>query len=328
MRKVLSLMLCVAMLLSCVAFASAEETVKTGLSVIVDLTSSKNATAEANGVAHSNIQLIAVTVDANGVIDDCVIDYIQAKINFNAAGEIVTEKGTVFASKIELDDAYGMRKASPIGAEWDEQANAFAAYCVGKTVAEIIGTAVNEAGKATGADLVSSVTIPVTPFIEGVVAAVNAAADLGAKKGDELKLTSICKVNTATNATAEKDGATQAYGTFGVFTVNNGVITSAYYDAVQSNVAVNAKGEIVTDLTAPVLTKNALLDNYGMRPASPIGKEWFEQAAGFSAWITGKTFADALAMGVNEKGYPTEADVITTCTMNVNDMMVVLRKAQ
>ena len=103
---------------------------------------------------------------------------------------------------------------------------------------------------------------------------------------------------------------------------------AGYEQAVQSNVAVNAKGEIVTDLTAPVLTKNALLDGYGMRPASPIGKEWFEQAAGFSAWITGKTFADALAMGVNEKGYPTEADVITTCTMNVNDIMVVLRKAQ
>ena len=106
MRKFLSLILCAAMLLSCVAVASADEAVKTGLSVIVNLTSSKNATAEANGVAHSNIQLVAVTVDANGVIDDCVIDYIQAKINFNAAGEIVTEKGTVFASKIELDDAY------------------------------------------------------------------------------------------------------------------------------------------------------------------------------------------------------------------------------
>ena len=33
-----------------------------------------------------------------------------------------------------LDDAYDMRKASPIGAEWDEQANFLADYVTGKTL--------------------------------------------------------------------------------------------------------------------------------------------------------------------------------------------------
>ena len=97
---------------------------------------------------------------------------------------------------------------------------------------------------------------------------------------------------------------------------------------MQINVNINAKGEIVTDLTAPVLTKNALGDGYGMRKASPIGKEWFEQAQGFCAYVTGKTVAEAAAMAVNEGGYPTEADVITSCTMGVSDMIVLLRKAQ
>ena len=131
------------------------------------------------------------------------------------------------------------------------------------------------------------------------------------------------KVNTATNATADANGATQAYGTFGVFTVNNGVITSAYYDAVQSNVAVNAKGEIVTDLTAPVLTKNALLDGYGMRKASPIGKEWFEQAAGFCTFITGKTLNEAIAIAVN----PGETDVVTSCTIGTDGFLQLIVKA-
>lgn len=328
MRKFLSLLLCAALLLSCVAFASAEEAVKTGLAVITSNAGSKNATADAEGVADSYIKIFAVTVGDDGVIDSCKIDYIQAKIKFNANGEVVTPMGTVFASKIELDDAYGMRKASPIGKEWDEQANAFADYCVGKTIEELKGIAVNESGKATGADLTSSVTIPVTEFVDGIEAAVKAAAHLGAHKGDELKLTSIAKVNKAQNATADADGATQTYGHFAAITKNGDVITSAIIDAVQANVTFNAKGEITSDVNAPVITKLNLLDGYGMRKASPIGKEWFEQSQGFCAWITGKTMAEAIAVAVNEKGYPTEADVITSCTMNINDMIIVLKKAQ
>ncbi|MBR4082019.1 MAG: hypothetical protein IKK21_09575 [Clostridia bacterium] len=328
MRKILSIILCAVMLLSCVAVASAEEAVKTGLAILVSNAGSKNATADAAGVADSYIKIFAVTVDDNGVIDACKIDYIQAKINFNAAGEVTTAMGTVFASKIELDDAYGMRKASPIQKEWDEQANAFADYCVGKTVEELKGIAVNEAGKATGADLTASVTIPVTEFIDGVEAAVAAAAHLGAQKGDELKLTSIAKVNKAQNATADADGATQTYGHMAAITKKGDVITSAVIDAIQANVTFNAKGEITSDIAAPVITKLNQKDDYGMRKASPIQKEWFEQSQGFCAWITGKTVAEALAVAVNESGYPTEADVITSCTMNINDMLVLLKKAQ
>jgi hypothetical protein len=36
-----------------------------------------------------------------------------------------------------LGDGYGMRSASKIGKEWNEQANAFAAYVIGKTVDEV-----------------------------------------------------------------------------------------------------------------------------------------------------------------------------------------------
>ena len=321
MRKVLSLMLCVAMLLSCVAFASAEETVKTGLSVIVNLTSSKNATAEANGVAHSNIQLIAVTVDANGVIDDCVIDYIQAKINFNAAGEIVTEKGTVFASKIELDDAYGMRKASPIGAEWDEQANAFAAYCVGKTAEQLQGIALNEQGQAV--DVIASCTLTADEFLPGVLDAIAKAEHRGAKAGDVLKLAQYSTASNSKDATETADGQTQVYTHVGMFTLNGDVITSAYIDAVQATVKFNAQGKITTDLTAAVLTKNELKEGYGMKNISPIGKEWYEQAAGFCAFITGKTLNEAIAIAVN----PGETDVVSSCTIGTDGFLQLIVKA-
>ena len=78
-------------------------------------------------------------MDDNGVITACVIDYIQAKVKFDETGKLVTDKASEFQSKNELGDAYGMRKASSITAEWNEQAAAFAAYCVGKTVEELLG---------------------------------------------------------------------------------------------------------------------------------------------------------------------------------------------
>ena len=61
-----------------------------------------------------------------------------------------------------------MKKASGIGKEWSEQANAFAEYVIGKTVDEVKGIAVNEEGRATGAELTGSVTISIADAIETI----------------------------------------------------------------------------------------------------------------------------------------------------------------
>ena len=54
-----------------------------------------------------------------------------------------------------------------------------------------------------------------------------------------------------------------------------------------------------------------------MKGASPIGKEWYEQAAAFEKFAVGKT-ADELAAAVGEDGYPTDADLSAGCTIIVN----------
>ena len=69
--------------------------------------------------------------------------------NFYENGKLITDKNATFQSKNELGDAYGMRKASSISAEWNEQAAGFAAYITGKTVAEATGIAVDEGGYPT-----------------------------------------------------------------------------------------------------------------------------------------------------------------------------------
>lgn len=142
------------------------ENVKTGLSVAVSAAKSASATAEKNGSAQVNITLVAVTVDDNGVVDQCVIDMVQANVNFDAAGQITSDVDADFPTKNELGADYGMVKASSIGKEWNEQAAAFCEYVTGKTVSEVAGIAVNENGKPADADLASSVTVGIGSFQE------------------------------------------------------------------------------------------------------------------------------------------------------------------
>lgn len=299
--------------------------VKTGLSISVDLSGSTSATAEEAGNAKSSITMVAVTVDEAGVIDDCVIDVLQGSVNFDTDGKITTPADTVFVGKNELGDNYGMKKASSIGKEWYEQAAAMAEYAKGKTVAEIKGIAMDETTKPTDADLASSVTISVGGFIAGIEAAVNNAQELGSQKGDELKLVSTANMAKSKDA-AEGEGTAQTYATVAAVTMKDGVITGCLIDAVQANVTFDAKGVITGDLAAEVSTKNQLGDSYGMKKASSIGKEWHEQAAAFSAYVTGKTAAEVAGIAITD-GKVADADLAASVTIGIGDFISLIEKA-
>lgn len=151
----------------------AEGALKTGLAVTVSVSGSKDA-AEEDGAAQSEMSFAAVTVDAEGKIVACTIDALQTKITFSKDGKITTAPDTQFQTKNELGDAYGMKKASAIGKEWNEQAAAYAAYTVGKTVDEVNQTAVTE-GVPSDTDLAASVTLHIADF-NNVIAKAAAAA--------------------------------------------------------------------------------------------------------------------------------------------------------
>ena len=88
------------------------DSLKTGLSVAASLTA-ESASADADGSAATDISIIAVTVDGNGVIESCKIDAIQGKVSFDAQGQLVTEV-TEILSKNELGENNGMKAVSPI----------------------------------------------------------------------------------------------------------------------------------------------------------------------------------------------------------------------
>jgi hypothetical protein len=138
---------------------------KLGLGIISELGhSTKNAGAE-DGVAQAYTHYGVVTLDADGKITSSVIDASQTNISFSKEGKITSDLTATFQTKNELGDAYGMKSASKIVKEWNEQARAFADYIVGKTMNEVTGIAISEEGTPTSEDLTGSVTVGIGSFL-------------------------------------------------------------------------------------------------------------------------------------------------------------------
>lgn len=301
----------------------ADGALKTGLAILPAISKSVSATADINGKAEYDVTVVAVTVDEKGIIHSCVIDSIGATSEFTAAGAPVAAGTVEVKSKNELGFDYGMvaYKASAIGKEWFQQAAALAAFAEGKTLEQVkAGIA---GGYASDADLATSASIYLGGYVSGMEAAIANAEYLGAETGQTLKL--------AVNATVEAGaGSVQLNLDAAALTVSGDVITSCLIDSLQAKVEYDATGTITTDVNAAPRTKNELGFDYGMvaYKASGIGKEWFEQAAYFCDYVTGKTFAQVAGIAVNESGKTTDADLAAGCTVAIGDFRKLIEKAE
>ena len=301
--------------------------VKTGLAVQGSLTSSKPAADGEDGLAQADVNIVAVTVTDEGIIESCVIDAVQIKMNFDGAGSITSDLTAPVLSKVERGDDYGMAKASSIGKEWYQQAQALADYVEGKTIAEVRTMAVDEATKPTDVDLASSVTISIGSYLDMIGMAYNNAVHLGAQSGDELSIAQETSIGDSTSATADALGALSGTINVSAVTTNGGVITSCVIDAIQPKVEFDTTGTITTDVTPTVESKNFLGTDYGMSKASAIGKEWNEQAAAFAAYTVGKTADEVTGIAVSETGGAADADLAASCSIAIGGLQSVVAKA-
>ena len=306
------------------AAEATEGAVKTGLSVMASL-SGENA-ADADGVVTTDISLVAVTVNDSGVIESCAIDAVQGKVSFDQTGQLVNEPGEIL-SKNELGDNYGMRVASPIGKEWNEQAAFIAAYAEGKTVEELKTKAIDEAGVVKDADLASGATIYMGSFIWAIEDAVNNAKHIGAQSGDELVLTAISSSTGSAGATAEAEGSASVTSNIIAMTTNGDVITSCIIDAVQSKAGFGTDGQLAGEVSGSVLSKAQLGEDYGLKAYSGVGKEWNEQTAAFCEYITGKTVEEAAGIALTETTAPADADLAASVSIAVGDFVSLVKKA-
>lgn len=152
--------------------------VKVGLGHNIDISKSNGLGKDASGkevlpLAQVDTVMAATAFDKDGKVVGTIIDNAQTKINFDKDGKVTSDRNGEYKTKVELGEAYGMVKASSIGKEWYQQADALGKWMVGKTIDEIKAMktkAKDDAHPAVPdvAELTSSVTISVEHYIEAV----------------------------------------------------------------------------------------------------------------------------------------------------------------
>ena len=311
-----------------------------------------------HGTGESNATVAVVVLDKDGKIVSCRLDVAQNKYKFGDDGEI---EFTRLESKMELGDAYGMatnpyspdNNGDGIIKEWYEQAKAFEAYVVGKTVAEVeaMGTQELPNGYVISNDdelLNAGCTIQITEFINAVVKACN--DDQAVKFTPNGDFTVGVSVNSGNNSSSADDEDNYVVGMnveFGAAVVVDGKIVAALNDAYQPVITVE-DGEVVSvnvgkkdadgnDLG--LMTKRELKENYAMggKPWSPDNDgdgrvlEWYVQSAAFSAHVVGMTADEVKAMTItNAGGYliSADADLIGAgCTIQITGLQAVVAEA-
>ena len=309
--------------------AATEAGVKTGMA-IVSKTSVSDADADADGNAQVDSTAAAVLVGEDGKIISCKLDVAQNKVAVKADGSFDTT--ATFKSKQELKEDYNMKGASGIGKEWYEQANAFAEYVVGMTAEEVRAIEVGgDHNGPTDADIAASCTMNVTDFIEAIAQATENAQVLGASAEDTLSLGLSTEFSSSAVQPAdnEGEGLVQTDTTYAAVTTDaDGKITSSIWDCTQAKFTTTEEGAVAAK-DETIVPKQTQKESYGMTAASPIGKEWFEQANAYAAWLVGKTAADVAAVETDAEGHngPTDADIAASCTMDVREFNNAVAKA-
>ncbi|MDR7870978.1 MAG: hypothetical protein RIN55_08980 [Tissierellaceae bacterium] len=112
----------------------------------------------------------------------------------------------------------------------------------------------------------------------------------------------------------------------------DGKVTSVTVDVVQAKVAFDEEMNITSDKEAEVLSKKDLKEDYNMKGASAIGKEWYEQMAAFEEWMIGKTVDEIVNLPVKErdpshKNVPDVPELTSTVTITVESYIAAVEEA-
>lgn len=168
MKKIISAILLVCILVSLAACGAAEADYKLGMGIVLSTDSSKTAKAQVDAT------VAAVVLDKDGKIVSCRLDCAQNKMDVTGGA---VDTAAAFKTKMELGADYGMVAYGNAVAEWDAQAKAFTDYVVGKTAAEVRGmeTTVNAEGHSVTVD--ATLLASCTMSISGMMAVVAQAAD-------------------------------------------------------------------------------------------------------------------------------------------------------
>lgn len=250
----------------------------------------------------------AVVVGADDRIVDCQVDELAFDVTLaNGLAQTVAD----LMSKGEMGDRY-RPTADEMGGKqssdsWEDQVEAFCDFVEGKTGAQVSAIAATD-GKTEqipGCDLV------VTDFIQAVRQAADAATDQKVGAGDDLQLALSASQSDSAEGTKPRFDVEIA-----AVTLDEGDrITACLTDTLE--VGLTVSDGVFATVAGVVQTKREMKETYGMKKASPIQKEWYQQADAFCAWAVGKT-AEGLSDLTLKDG---KTDAISGCTIAVGGML-------
>ena len=322
MKKLLSIVLCLLMLVSVVSLAGCgdkkSDTSSNGDKTATDLkfgmgiesVISNVTNAEGNdGKAEIDHTVAAVLVDGDGKIVKCVIDVMAPTAEYTADGKAVA--ATEFKTKYELGDKYGMKQAGA-AKEWYEQVDAFVKV-------DEVKALVAEGGKGNPDVVNAGCTIAVADFVLALEKAIKNAKASDATSDNSLKLGIVSKQSVANNASADKNGVNEIATSFTAVVLDkDSKVVAMVTDSAEVSVEFNTKG-VCTNADNAISTKLELGDKYGMKQAG-AAKEWYEQAEAFNNACKGLN-ADSIAKLAVENGYGNEDLQSAGCTINIADMV-------
>lgn len=329
MKKLLSVLLSVVMILSVLSLVGCGSPLKLGVGIVSYVDEIKSADADTNGTSTSDSTVAAVLVDEDGKIVKCAIDVVSATMSFTSKGEYV--KADEIKTKYELGNDYGMVAYGKAQKEWFEQVDAFVSLVEGKTLQEVQALVATD-GKGNDEVINAGCTIIITDFVTALEKAVTTAQESGASAKDTLKIGIVSTQTGAKNATEEAEGANEIDTTVSAIASKNGKVTAILTDAFTSTVNFDTKGAVASTSKIDVSTKLELSDRYGMAQygqdlnGDGVVKEWYDQAAAFNNAVLGKD-ADGISALANDKGYGTDEIQTAGCTINIADMVKAAVKA-
>ena len=287
---------------------------KTGLGVLTE-------TTDDHRTGKIDLVAAAVLLDGEGKLLDVTFDELEAALSADGSGAV--SMPTDLRTKRQKGNDYPLAEASSLKKGWTEQADAFASYLKGMTAEQIAHLETDEAGKAKDADLLSHCTIAVEQYRRAVEKACTNADVLGAAKGDRVGLgIEVKNASSDVTATDDKDVNAQLDVTIVALTADSdGRVTSAVGDMVEPALTVGSDGGVVAPDT--IRSKLEQGDDYGMRGASSLGKEWYEHSQGFCSYLKGKTAAQLAHLPTDGS----DADLAALCTIDVTDLEKAAEKA-
>lgn len=307
LMKVLAASALVATTLVGCSSGSSAKIAKAGLGVVTS-----DVAKDYAGNYQVNTTFAVVGLDGDGKIVDIAVDVAQS----SPAAE-----GAKTTTKKDLKEKYDMKKASGIGKEWYEQIAAFEEYCKGKTADEVasIETEVKDeehnAVPKAGSDLAAGCTMNIGDFKEAVKKACDNAVEVAADS---------VSVGYVMNVGKDYAGNGQLNTTIAMIAKDaDGKIAAADLDVAQISAAEGADTR----------TKTEKKEDYDMKKASGIGKEWYEQMAAFENAVKGMTADDVAKIETEKKDdeHPsvpkTGTDLAAGCTMNIADFQTAIANA-